>query len=178
MNSKQLLVIFIGFLLLSCNDKKESKPEKPSPTFQNKGHELVYNMVKKVGDYGALLDKNDVIYTYTYKTADGKTDISTEKYIFKGELSYGSYKHHERTFPDLEGHIEQGFDDNQYWLKHNGEIVNDKDRLKKVAFNRPTNFYWFAMFQKLLDPSVNYEFVREETINEAEYDTLISHIMA
>ena len=171
MKTTPLIVILLSVLLMSCNDNKESKLEEKTPkTFKNKGQELVSTMVNEVGDYQTLLDKKDVVYTYTYTTADGKSDISTEKYIFDGELSYGLYEHHERTFPDLEGQIEQGFDGDEYWLKHNRELVQDEDRLKKVAFNRPTNFYWFAMFQKLLDPSVNYEFVKEETIKETEYD--------
>ncbi len=46
-------------------------------------------MVQKVGDCGKIYNKKSVEYTYTYQTPDNKTDISTEKYIFEGELSYG-----------------------------------------------------------------------------------------
>ncbi|MDO5973044.1 DUF6503 family protein [Flavivirga jejuensis] len=127
-------------------------------------------MVEKVGNYNSLRKKKDVIYTYKYQTPDGKSDVSTEKYIFNGELSYGSYKQHQRTFPDLEGEIEQGYDGSEYWLKHNQKVLNDTTRLKRVAFNRPTNFYWFTMFQKLLDTGLNYEYIGEKTLNEIAYD--------
>ncbi|MFT6865968.1 MAG: hypothetical protein ACJA08_000795 [Cyclobacteriaceae bacterium] len=170
-NYNQLVLVVLGFFILSCNDKQQSNAQKETPqNFQNKGHELIYKMVKKVGDYNILSNKKDVIYTYTYQTPDGKSDISTEKYIFDGELSYGLYQHHERTFSDLEGPIEQGYDGSEYWLKHNGKILNDSIRLKRVAFNRPTNFYWFAMFQKLLDPGLNYEYIGEKVINDINYD--------
>ncbi len=129
-------------------------------------------MVQKVGDYETLRNKKDVVYTYTYQTPDGKTDVSTEKYVFDGELSYGLYQQHERTFPDLEGPIEQGYDGSGYWLKHEGEVLNDSARLKRVAFNRPTNFYWFAMFQKLLDPGLNYEYLGEKTVGESVCDVV------
>ncbi|MGB0931000.1 MAG: hypothetical protein ACPGVB_09510 [Chitinophagales bacterium] len=167
-----LLTAFIlSILLLSCSDKSPSKSDqKDSPAYQNKGHELVYKMVQKVGDYTALLKHKDVVYTYTYQTPDGKMDVSTEKYIFDGELSYGTYQQHERTFPDLEGQIEQGYDGKEYWLKHNGQILDDPTRLKRVAFNRPTNFYWFAMIQKLLDPGLNYKHIGASTINDIPYD--------
>ncbi len=168
-----LFIVILNFLLLSCNNNELSNSkEEAIPTFQNKGHELVHKMVQKVGDYSQLLDKEDVIYTYTYKTPDGKMDISTEKYLFDGELSYGAYEQHERTFPHLEGLIEQGFDGNEYWLKHKGEILTDESLLKRVAFNRPTNFYWFAMMQKLLDPGINYDHVKEVTIQDKNYDVV------
>jgi hypothetical protein len=70
----------------------------------------------------------------------------------------------------LDGVIEQGYDGSNYWLKHNGAIVNDTTALKRVAFSRPTNYYWFAMFQKLLDPGLNYEHLGKETIDNKTYN--------
>lgn len=91
MKFKYVAILFLGCLFLSCNNtnKTESK-EKDAPvqTFQNKGHELVYNMVQKVGDYKTLSSKKNVSYTYTYQTPDEKKDVSNERYIFDGELSY------------------------------------------------------------------------------------------
>ncbi|GAL64553.1 DUF6503 family protein [Algibacter lectus] len=172
-----ILSAFTIFALTSCkNEGKENKAETPidkvveqKQKFQNQAHELVYQMTQKVGDYSKLASKKDVVYTYTYRIPDGKTDIITEKYIFNGELSYGAYQKHERTLPDLEGLIEQGYDGNEFWIKLNGAPLNDAAALKKVAFNRPTNFYWFAMMQKLLDPGLQYEYLKEQTINNNNY---------
>tara|TARA_R100000935_G_scaffold8302_7_gene17513 strand:- start:141281 stop:142117 length:837 start_codon:yes stop_codon:yes gene_type:complete len=180
MNSKILISILLSLSLGACNDKPKTKSEvseiavqKDVPqTFQNKGHELVYTMVEKVGNYDTLSSKKDVVYTYTYTTPDGISDISTEKYIFDGELSYGEYKKHERTLSELEGTIEQGYDGSEFWLKHEGDLVNDTVSLKRVAFNRPTNFYWFAMFQKLLDPGLTYEYLGEKKVDKKEYDVV------
>lgn len=149
--------------------KTEQQPAS-SMDFQNKGHELVYKMTQKVGGYRQLLEKKDVVYTYTYTTPDGKADISTEKYIFDGELSYGAYHQHERTLPELEGLIEQGYNGSTYWSKHNGQDFADEKQMNRVIFNRGTNFYWFAMMQKLLDPGVNYEYIKEETMDGDVYD--------
>ncbi|GAL81692.1 hypothetical protein JCM19274_537 [Algibacter lectus] len=175
-----ILSAFTIFALTSCkNEAKENKAEIPidkvveqKQKFQNQAHELVYQMTQKVGDYSKLASKKDVVYTYTYRIPDGKTDIITEKYIFNGELSYGAYQKHERTLPDLEGLIEQGYDGNEFWIKLNGAPLNDAAALKKVAFNRPTNFYWFAMMQKLLDPGLQYEYLKEQTINNTTYDVI------
>ncbi|MFB9055694.1 hypothetical protein ACFFU9_02975 [Mariniflexile ostreae] len=157
--------------LLSCgNTNKKDKHKEASSEFQNKAHELVYTMTEKVGNYKALINKKDVVYTYTYQLPDGKTDVITEKYIFNGELSYGAYTKHERTLPQLEGLIEQGFDGSEFWLKHNGKVLDDETLLKGVVFNRPTNFYWFTMMQKLLDKGLKYELIGEKKINDNNYD--------
>jgi hypothetical protein len=57
-------------VLSSCNNLKsvaKKQQEKTNtvvvPNFQNKGHELVYKMVQKVGDYNKLQQKQDVVYT-------------------------------------------------------------------------------------------------------------------
>lgn len=175
-----VLSALITLTVLSCkNDKKanikeatiSSAPETKQE-FKNKGHKLVFEMVEKVGNYSKLANKKDVVYTYTYQTPDGKEDISTEKYLFNGELSYGAYKKHQRTLANLEGLIEQGYDGSEFWLKHDGELITDPDALKRVAFNRPTNFYWFTMMQKLLDPGLNYEYIKEQTLNNQNYDVV------
>ncbi|PZX53108.1 hypothetical protein LV84_03315 [Algoriphagus ratkowskyi] len=165
-----LTLVFLSFLLASCQDKNQKNTENQNrPEFQNMGHELVYEMVQKVGDFSSLADKKSVKYTYTYVTADGGTDISQEKYLFDGEYSYGRYTTHERTLPQFEGDIEQGFNGTEYWLKHNGEVISDEEALARVKFNRPTNYYWFTMMQKLLDPGINYEYIGERPINNKEY---------
>ncbi|MDW5290800.1 hypothetical protein [Formosa sp. PL04] len=177
-NSLVISIISI-FTLISCKNESKHSIKETQPTqqedifeFQNKGHEFVYNMTQKVGDYSKLIDKKDVVYTYTYQTPDGKSDSSTEKYIFNEELSYGLYNKHERTLPNLEGEIEQGYDGSEFWLKNKGEIVTDTTALKQVAFNRPTNFYWFTMNQKLLDPGLNYEYIKTQTIGDNDYDVV------
>lgn len=172
------IAITLSLLLtiISCKNasKKETQEvipqEETTIIFQNKGHELVYNMVEKVGSYQKLRNKNDVVYTYTYTTPDTKTDISTEKYIFDGELSYGKYKQHQRTLPELEGTMEQGYDGKEYWIKVNGKEINDTDAIKRVMFSRPTNFYWFTMFQKLLDPGLKYEYLGQKKWDNKNFD--------
>lgn len=173
-NIAAVTILICLFASCKSNDQNKSNDQKENnvtvPEFQNKGHELVFKMVTKVGNYNKLVKKHDVTYTYTYSTPEGKINISTEKYIFAGEYSYGKYTKHGRTLPQLEGIIEQGYDGKEYWLKHNGVVSTDENHLKKVAFNRPTNFYWFCMMQKLLDPGLNYEYIGEKSINDNDYD--------
>lgn len=179
MSFKTFTLIFsLLAVIVSCKSttKKEEKAgtvqKESTKTFKNKGHELVYNMVQKVGNYKQLREKKDVVYTYSYTTPDGKADISTEKYIFDGELSYGNYKQHQRTLPNIEGTIEQGYDGKEYWLKANNKLVNDSISLMRVKFNRPTNFYWFTMFQKLLDQGLNYDYLGEKKLDNTDFDVV------
>ena len=175
-----LLGIVSTFTILSCKENPSEKAtesavtvtEEAVPTFQNKAHQLVYDMTQKVGDYKQLRDKKDVVYTYSYKTPDGKEDVAKEQYLFDGELSYGAYQKHERTLTQYPGLIEQGYDGTTYWLKHEGVAITDAEALKKVAFNRPTNFYWFTMMQKLTDPGLQYEYIKEQKIGDATYDVV------
>jgi peroxiredoxin len=165
--------LFIGSLLFSCTAKQvENVEAEPTQTFMNKGHELVYNMVQKVGDYETLKSKKNVSYIYSYQTPNGQKDVANEKYIFDGELSYGAYYEHERTFPQLEGAFEQGYDGQQFWLRYQGEFLEEEDLLKRVAFNRPTNFYWFTMMQKLLDQGLVYEHLGQDSIAGKRYDVV------
>jgi len=177
MNLKTPIVTLISlFTLASCstssNKEVEAEVGQEATTinFQNKGHELVYKMIEKVGNYQKLRSKKDVVYTYTYTTPDGKADISTEKYIFDGELSFGQYKQHQRTLPQLEGTMTQGYDGKTYWLKINDLLINDTTALKRVMFSRPTNFYWFSMFQKLLDPGLKYEYLGNKEMDTKSFD--------
>lgn len=176
MKLKIFTFALLSCFAISCNKQRESEESKEQEATavapQSEAYELVAEMIQKVGDYKTLSEKKDVVYTYTYQTPDGKADVSTEKYLFDQELSYGLYQKHERTFEDLEGQIEQGYDGTEFWLKHNGTVVNDTTRLKRVAFNRPTNFYWFTMMQKLQDPGLIYEYLKEVKIDSETYDVV------
>ncbi|AEL25000.1 DUF6503 family protein [Cyclobacterium marinum] len=169
MKLKLQSLLILSLLFFSCKEQEHSEKKT---SFENKGHELVYEMVQKVGNYSKLAEKKDVVYTYKYQTPDGKTDLSTEKYIFDGELSYGAYEQHERTLPQYEGLIEQGYDGKAYWLRHKGNYIQDAASLQRVTFNRPTNFYWFTMFQKLLDPGLTYEYLGEKNIEDKNYEVV------
>lgn len=162
------------FTLTACNETEtlDAHQKNLNPKTSPNAKEIVFQMIDKVGDYKKLRSKKDVVYQYTYQTPDGKTDVSTEKYRFSGELSYGKYDQHERTLPHLEGIMEQGFDGKNYWLKLNGKEINDSSALKKVQFNRPTNFYWFTMFPKLADPGVNYNYLQDTIIGNQAYDVV------
>ena len=174
--SKSILVIIFSTLLTACGNK-EAKTKETSksvevqaPEFQNKGHELVYKMTQETGSYQDLLNLNDIVFNYTYRTPDQKEDVSIESYIFNGELSHGSYLKHERTLPNLKGKMQQGYNGKDFWLKMDGQEITDSNAIESVTFTRKTNFYWFAMMQKLLDPGIKYEYLGQNNIAGKLYD--------
>lgn len=171
------LISLAAISLITCNnDPNHTESSKivlaPEIQYQNKAHELVSKMVEKTGTYQDLLTLKDVNYIYTYTTSDGKTDSINEKYIFDGELSYAKYLKHERSYSNLEGTIEQGYDGTNFWQKYKGEYMKDSNTLKSVTFKRKTNFYWFTMMQKLTDPGLNYELLNFDTLENQLYDVV------
>jgi hypothetical protein len=176
--SKLIIAITFSTLLVACGKKtansntNSKKVEIEIPKFKNKGHELVYKMSQKAGNYQDLLKLKDIVFKYTYRTPDQKEDVSIESYIFDGELSHGSYIKHERTLPLLKGKMEQGFNGNNFWLKIDGKEITDNKSISSVNFTRKTNFYWFAMMQKLLDPGINYEYLGQESIDNKAYEVV------
>lgn len=174
--SKIIPVLIFNMLLTACGNKEvktkntTKSVEVQAPEFQNKGHELVYKMTQETGNYQDLLNLKDIVFNYTYRTPDQKEDVSIESYIFNGELSHGSYLKHERTLPNLKGKMQQGYNGKDFWVKIDGQNITDKRSIESVTFTRKTNFYWFAMMQKLLDAGINYEYLGENNVEGKLYD--------
>lgn len=174
--SKLILVMIFSTVLTGCGNKEAETKETTKtvevqiPEFQNKGHELVYKMTQETGSYQDLLNLKDIVFHYTYRTPDQKEDVSIESYIFDGEWSHGTYEKHERTLPNLKGNMQQGYNGKDFWVTIDGQEITDSSAIESVIFSRKTNFYWFAMMQKLLDPGIHYEYLGQDTIAGKLYD--------
>ncbi|MEM7627177.1 MAG: DUF6503 family protein [Planctomycetota bacterium] len=138
----------------------------------HEGRELLERVAAKVGSYADLWAMKDVEYTYTYRdNATGTSDVSTERYLFDGELSWAKYTTHEKfIFPGVEGTPVQGWDGKTAWVTLDGKPVTDEAAVGLAAFMRPTNFYWFAMMQKLLDPGTIHTHKGQRAYKGVEYD--------
>jgi hypothetical protein len=169
---KLAFITLLSFLFSSCESVQENPFDQKKSTLKatNKGYYLVQKMGEKTGSYQDLLNLKDVVFDYTYRTPDNKEDNSIESYIFNGELSQGIYLKHERTLPTLKGELEQGYDGSKFWVKINGKNTKNTKAIKNATFLRKTNFYWFSMMQKLLDPSLNYEYLGRDSTNTTVYE--------
>ena len=131
-----------------------------------KARALVEQMVKAVGGRERLRRLRDVQYTYAYRLPDGKEDVSIERYVFDGELSWARYTKREAVvLPQLEGEMIQGFDGQSSWMIVAGKRVRDPKLLKMADFLRKTNYYWLTMMFKLLDPGVHHSYQGEATLD-------------
>ncbi|MEO1481376.1 MAG: DUF6503 family protein [Myxococcota bacterium] len=138
----------------------------------DKGKALIDEVLQTVGSYDDLKKKGDVEYTYVYESDDGKRrDVSVERYRFNGELSWAKYS--ERSYqlvPDLKGEVVQGWDGTSAWTTIDGKPVADEKMNGMSRFFRKTNFYWFAMMQKLGDPGLTYEYKGQKTVDGKAFE--------
>ncbi len=147
--------IFTAYILLiglACQKKQIDPAENP------KG--LVEQMVAAIGGIDKLHSLKNVEYTYTYQDlTTGQKDVSIERYIFDGELSWAKYETREKNvMPQMEGEVNQGFNGSKSWMTIDGKLVDDNPKLAKLCdFLRKTNYYWFNMMFKLSDPGVQYK---------------------
>ncbi|MDN5211402.1 hypothetical protein QQ020_05050 [Fulvivirgaceae bacterium BMA12] len=177
-----LLGLSFMLLLIACNNQKQTKNSAEEPVEQvaatpetkepNQGKALIKEMVKAVGGIEALKSLKDVEYEYIYDVpGEGKKDVSLERYIFDGEYSWAKYTTHTKwVMPDVEGEVEQGYNGKESWVTLNGKIVEDSAVVKIGDFLRKTNFYWFCMMFKQLDPGMTYEYKGTQTVDGVDYE--------
>ncbi|MGF1512034.1 MAG: DUF6503 family protein [Myxococcota bacterium] len=135
---------------------------------------LINEVQAKVGTMADLHALKDVEYSYTYRRgSDLKIDLSIERYVFDGELSYGRYVVHEVfVAPGQEGEVVQAYDGSQVQATIDGAPIEDPKQIGLAQFMRPTNFYWFAMMQKLNDPGVVHEYLGTRTVDGIDYEVV------
>ncbi len=162
---KCITAIFIVCVFINNLYAEDYKKDKDAK-------KLIEEMVETVGDYNKLKSLADVQYTYTQiDIKSGKADISVERYIFDGELSWAKYTTNENVvLPDQQGEIIQGYNGKESWMTIDGKVVDDPQALKLADFLRKSNFYWFSMMAKLLDPGINYSYKGTRNLNDIEYE--------
>ncbi len=136
---------------------------------------LIKKVVAKTGNYDLLKSLKDVAFEYTfYSTKTNKKDISVERYIFDGEVSWGQYKTHQYfVFPNTTETVTQFYDGSgQTTVKLGNKNVTDLKVLKSTTFLRKANFYWFTMMPKLLDEGITYELLPNRTHNTIKYNVV------
>jgi len=145
-------------------------------SFQNididpKSKSLIDNLYEVNGGWDMLVSKKDVQYTYIYKDFKKGTDMSTERYIFDGEASWGEYSQHEaNVLPGMEGVAKQCYMDGEAKISCAGKMITDPKAVGGTEFLRVANYFWFAMMYKLDDPGTHHKYMGQEEVNEVMYD--------
>ncbi|WP_299162417.1 DUF6503 family protein [uncultured Eudoraea sp.] len=136
-----------------------------------KSKELLNAMTNVNGGYQKIAAKKDVQFTYIYDNMDKGRDVSTERHIFNGEQSWGSYEEHKRNvLPNQKGLAVQSLVDGKPELTLDGKPITDQKALDGTVFLRKVNFYWFTMMYKLKDPGTNYKYLGTESVDDITYD--------
>ncbi len=148
--------------------------EKP-PVYDTQDPQTVLAAIEYAhGGWNDLWKKGDVQYTYTYHNPDvNKTDISTERYIFDNEASYGHYTKHEiNVMPDVAGEVTQCFDGEKTIVMIDDKKTDDPNGNAVGDFLRKANYFWFVMPYKLNDTGTIASFEGQEELKGTNYDKL------
>lgn len=122
------------------------------------------------GGWRDLLHKQDVEYHYEYRISNGKADISTERYIFETEASFGHYTQHDiNAHPEAKGNVTQFFNGQQTRAMVDNKEIKNVNILAKTTFLRRANYFWFVMPYKLNDKGVLTKYLGQEDHEGVSY---------
>ena len=165
-----------AFLVVTPSSPDDPVATRPTPDPRLESDERaeaqIQRMLTAMGGKDRLRTLRDVEYRYTYRrVGEGTEDVSLERYIFDGELSWARYDKHEVfVMPGTAGSVTSSFDGETTVSNHGGKPVADEQAAGVLSFLRKTNYYWFCMFFKLADPGVNLKSLGKRTANHIEYD--------
>ena len=180
--TSKVLAIVVLVLAISCGQKANKEETTATTVVEEMEKAPVYNTEDPQsilaaieyahGGWNDLWKKADVQYTYTYYSTDAdKTDLSTERYIFSNEASFGHYTKHEiNVMPGVEGTVSQCFD-GEKTVVHVNDVANEDPQANTVGdFLRKANYFWFVMPYKLNDSGTIASYEGQETHNGKTYD--------
>ena len=171
---KNLFVVFLfAFGLHACQQHSPAEKELPTKKL-GEGETLVHEMVESIGGLDAYKKLEDVTFTYTYRdTVKGVQDISLERFVYDGELSWGEYTTHTKNvFPDKQGPVSQAWNGKKAWVIVEGSFVPAPPAIRVAKFSRNTAFFWFNMMFKLLDPGANHERLEDRYHDDKLYNVV------
>jgi hypothetical protein len=167
------LVVATGLLSLPFTGERSiaSSPAPTTSVSDARAVELLRSVERAVGA-DKLAQLRDVKYTYTvilHPKGDA-TDVSVEQYLFAGERSLGTFSRRGAFIPaEPAGTLVQGFDGATAWATLDGKVLSDAASLQASRDLRKTNYYWFAMFTKLLDGGTRHQMLSPQKVGDIEY---------
>lgn len=158
---KNLIFRIIPFVLISFVTTVHAQDAKG----------LITKVVEANGGIDALHKLKDVSFDYTFKIEEKNVvDVSKERYIFDGEVSYAQYTERQvYALPQMSGTHTQFFNGKNTVSELDGKIIIEQQPAYIGHTLRKTNYYWFAMMFKLLDPGVNHKMLETRNVNGITY---------
>ncbi|MEM6802110.1 MAG: hypothetical protein AAF696_11945, partial [Bacteroidota bacterium] len=106
--------------------------------------EVITKVVEANGGLSALHKLKDVSFDYTFRVK-GKNiaDVSQERYIFDGEISYALYTQRQvYAIPQMGGAYTQFFNGSETISQLNDKVITEQQAAYIGHALRKTNFYW------------------------------------
>lgn len=161
--NKLILKFVFSFLILGYAGQAQES--------DSQSKQLLKALTDVNGGWQKIASKKDVQFTYVYHDVKKGKDISTERYIFDKEISWGEYKQHEvNILPSTKGTIKQNKINGISKTLLNGKETTTPEAIKTASFFRSVNYYWFTMMYKLEDPGTIHKYLGKETIKGVSYD--------
>ncbi|WP_394747546.1 hypothetical protein [Spongiimicrobium salis] len=159
---KKVIFKIISFVLITFTFSVQAQEAK----------ELIAKVVEANGGKIALHKLKDVSFDYTFKVEDKNIeDISKERYIFDGEVSFAEYtKRQVYALPQMPGKTyTQYFNGKNSVSKIDGKTITEQQPAFIGHILRKTNYYWFTMMFKLSDPGVNHKMLPSRNVDSINY---------
>ena len=158
---KNLLIKIVSFVLISFVTTVHAQEARG----------LIIKVVEANGGINAFQKLKDVSFDYTFKVEENNiVDVSKERYIFDGEVSYAQYTERQvYALPQMSGNHTQFFNGNNTISRLDGKIITEQQPTYIGHALRKTNYYWFAMMFKLLDPGVNHKLLPTRNVDGITY---------
>ena len=135
---------------------------------------LISKVVEANGGIDALQKLKDVSFEYTFRVEQkNAVDLSTERYIFDGEVSFAQYSERQvYALPQMPGTHTQFFNGTETVSQLDDKKITDQQAAYIGHALRKTNYYWFAMMFKLLDPGVQHKLLPTRTVDGIAYQVV------
>ncbi|WP_350289652.1 hypothetical protein [uncultured Croceitalea sp.] len=159
---KKLISKILPFILIAATITVEAQEAK----------QLIRKVVEANGGKDGLHKLKDVSYDYSFMVKDNNIeDVSKERYIFDGEVSFAEYTKREvYAIPQMPGKTyTQFFDGNKSVSTMDGKVIAEQQPAFYGHILRKTNYYWFTMMFKLADPGVNHKMLPARDVDGTTY---------
>lgn len=170
----------LAVTILSCKPTTKKESVSTTTTTEEVKKELyttdnpkgmLSTVSNTLGGLEGLKKLKDVSFEYYYEQPDGKKDISEERYIFEGEVSWAKYSRHQiNAAPNLGGNIVQFYNGKEAKVYNNGKAIEDPQLIGMGQFLRQANYMWFSMMYKLTDPGTIHTYLGKEEVEGVSYD--------
>ena len=181
MKNSLLTLAMVLLVILSACKEKPVKAEQISEVTEMVSKATIYDTSDSSsilasiefaqGGWEDLHNKKNVEFTYDYRYPDGKADVSTERYIFKSETSFGAYTQHDiNAMPTAKGNVTQCFDGKNTIVMVDEKKIENPEAIGGSEFLRRANYFWFVMPYKLNDKGTIAKYLGQEDYNGTSYD--------